>query len=77
MFFFAAGAVKTRLKSYRDMFRRALKQMPSGSSFDLDALTSPRREIIKRCWFLKDHLQSRETVSTLPETQDQEETVCI
>ena len=69
-------AIRTRMKSYRDMFRRSFLQLPSGSSFDLDALTSPKRDLIKMCWFLKDHLQSKETISNLPEPSKTRDVVC-
>ena len=55
--------VTTRLKSLRNMFRKALK-VPSGSAGD--TLTAAQKEVLKLCSFLRTHLRSKPTYSTLP-----------
>ena len=64
--FISVSAVKTRLRSYRTMFRRTFKEMPSGSSLEVATISSPKKSLLKMLWFLKDHLKIQPTVSNLP-----------
>ena len=58
-------AVKTRLRSYRTMFRRTYKQLPSGSGLQVAAISSPKKRLLKMLWFLKEHLRLEPTISNL------------
>ena len=62
-FLIAVVDVRTRLRSLRTMFRKAIN-MPTGSAGD--TLTPTQKALVKMCSFLKSHLRSKPTFSTLP-----------
>ena len=78
MVFFPVIAIKTRLRSYRTMFRRTYNLMPSGSGgLDMDVLSSPKKELLKMLWFLKDHLRTQLTYSNLKSSSSSPEEVIL